>query len=682
MELKKKLGTVGRKALDALKGVKGLRFQVSHASLVHATLLALILILAFSIRMLPLQWGFYLSEFDPYFHYRLAEYVDRHGFLSWLTWHDYKTWYPYGRDIAETSFPGLALTAAFLYRVLKFLGVPITLYQLCVIFPPVMACLACVAIYLLGRDIGGRNAGLLSALFLAVNPPYISRTSLGFFDDETVGVLAMIITFYTFLRSIDPERPTKSRILYSIAAGLSLGYISASWGASRYPLGILWLFAFILLICGKYTPELLQSYAITLGLGLFIAVHVPKLGMEFLFEMSCIPAFGVLILLCIYEGVRHIKATWIKVTAVIATMLLLAGGYFLLSQYGLVKPIGRKFLAVLNPFARLKSPLVQSVAEHRPTAWSSLFYELGGGILFAIIGLYFTTQNPTTRNIFLTIYGLSTLYFTCSMVRLLLILAPPFCILWATALTRLARPFVEIIREADLLTRGKRPRPHVGKEFSVLFLIVIFLLSFLSTGRAIHFANMPTTIASAGTPTRRFYPDWIDALAWMRCNLPDDAVVCSWWDYGYWITVLGNKTTLADNGTINSTQIKTIATMFMSNEEEAIKILKRYDVTHVVIFITFNTRGQFIGWGEESKWVWMARIAGLNESDYMNTRTGVWTDLGTKTVIYKLMTYGMQTRMGVKPMVTLEHFRLVYHSTGPPAGGVYALVCVYEVLYD
>ena len=54
---------------------------------------------------------------------------------------------------------------------------------------------------------------------------------------------------------------------------------------------------------------------------------------------------------------------------------------------------------------------------------------------------------------------------------------------------------------------------------------------------------------------------------------------------------VSNKTTLVDNATWNWTQISRAASMFMSNETEAVKILKKYDATYVVIFVTFYYDG-------------------------------------------------------------------------------------------
>ncbi len=69
-------------------------------------------------------------------------------------------------------------------------------------------------------------------------------------------------------------------------------------------------------------------------------------------------------------------------------------------------------------------------------------------------------------------------------------------------------------------------------------------------------ADVPTSIANGATNFRITTNDWIDALHWMSKNTPKDSVIASWWDYGYWITSLGNRTTLADNATINSTRIQ------------------------------------------------------------------------------------------------------------------------------
>ena len=40
--------------------------------------------------------------------------------------------------------------------------------------------------------------------------------------------------------------------------------------------------------------------------------------------------------------------------------------------------------------------------------------------------------------------------------------------------------------------------------------------------------------------------DYREAYWWLRDNTPEDARVMAWWDYGYQITGIANRTTLAD----------------------------------------------------------------------------------------------------------------------------------------
>lgn len=724
---------------EALKSIGALRLKISHSSLIFGSLFFLILFLAFTVRLLPIRWGYYLSEFDPHYQYRLAKNMVENGFFgpnSWIYWHDTMSWYPWGRNMVM-SFPGLPATIAFLYSALNALGIRIILpatlnplsadpvYNFAILFPVIMGTLTCIVIYFLGKDIGGKEVGLLSALFLALNGAYISRTSLGFSDDETVGIFGILLFVFFFLRSIELERSVRSNATYAVAAGLSLGYIFMSWGASRYALGMALLFVFILILLRRYTPRLLLSYSITFGISLFIAINTPFLGFRFLTEATTILVFGIFLLLCLLEATRYIKTPKRKTLFAISCLAFFAALFLALSWLGVIRPLGDKFLSVLNPYERLFFPLIESVQEHRPSAWGSFYYDFGIGIFFIPVGLFFAAQNPTNRNLFLLVFGLTSVYFAGSMVRLSLLMAPAFCLLWALALTHILRPFITVMKEAPIIPRRKIGfQAHVGREFSSAFLIVmLLLLTFtlvLPSPRSIYprvfdHAYAPVTIAAGSMALKpdETVTDWFYALSWMRNN-ESVKIVASWWDYGYWITIIGNKTTLVDNGTLNMTQVEKVAEMFMSNETKAIEILKRYDVTHVLVFITFDTSGNDIGWGEESKWRWMARISEKwtlrNDTAYGNSTLGTdWVDtngdgqktsdelisvtLGKSTIIYKMMQYVKQdvdssfgeTLDDTSKMEFEQHFGLVYTSardTGKKSySGAYGIVGIFEVKY-
>jgi len=222
-------------------------------------------------------------------------------------------------------------------------------------------------------------------------------------------------------------------------------------------------------------------------------------------------------------------------------------------------------------------------------------------------------------------------------------------------------------------------------------------------------AYSPVTIASASLPVKptSTVTDWIDALTWIREELPPSppygpTVVASWWDYGYWITTIGNKTTLADNQTFNWTQIANVARMFMSPVDESIEILKKYDATHVLVFTSISKDGWDLPYGEAGKFKWMIKIAGLNESDFGQdkfTERGQsyweWSSYGKNTTLYLMMTYGKYRKVPNSQYVQRQywevyqswenfnrHFKLVYYSKGGAVNNAYyALVLIYEVNY-
>lgn len=672
--------TTREKVWNTLKNIGNLRPKISHSTLITTSIVSLILLLAFVLRILPMRWGMYLSEFDPYFQYRFTEYLTKTGIQtwfdasnpsSWLNWRDMYRWYPLGANVPGLAYPGLPMTASFLYQIVHLLGVNITLKDFCILFPAFFGTLACLVIYFLGKDVGGKTVGIFSMLFLALNPSFISRVSLGFFDDESIGIVAILLFALFFLRSLDKERPTKFAVGYMVAAGLTLGYIAAGWGASLYPIAMTTLFVFVLILTRRYSNRLLFSYSITFGLGLFIAMHVPKLSPAFLFSSAILPVLGVFMLLILSEILRTVQTTRWKITYTALFFAALIGAVALLSQVGLISsPVG-KFISVLNPFERLGVPLIESVQEHRITAWGTIYYDYGVGIIFFLIGLAFAIWNFTERNLFITIYGLTGLYFASSMVRLTVLLAPVFCILWAYGLVSIVKPFLTLVRETPKISIGKKIGvERVGKEFSGIMVLLMFFLVVWTVAlpfpRVFSHAYSPVTIASDSIGVRATFPltEWLDALAWMRTATPPDATICSWWDYGYWITVEGNRTSLADNATFNTTQISLIGAVYMSNETQAIKILKEQlgRPDYILIFVTFkdDSANNYpeAQYGDEGKWRWMAKIAANftfangNDNVFGNYSLGkdntapagqtpnlVDNEVGMNSTLYKLMYY-------------------------------------------
>ncbi len=68
------------------------------------------LFLAFSTRLFSvLRYESVIHEFDPYFNYRTTKYLVEEGFYNFHNWFDDRAWYPLGRIIGGTIYPGRLL---------------------------------------------------------------------------------------------------------------------------------------------------------------------------------------------------------------------------------------------------------------------------------------------------------------------------------------------------------------------------------------------------------------------------------------------------------------------------------------------------------------------------------------------------------------------------------------------
>ncbi|KAJ7363138.1 Dolichyl-diphosphooligosaccharide--protein glycosyltransferase subunit stt3b [Desmophyllum pertusum] len=119
--------------------------------------------------------------------------------------------------------------------------------------------------------------------------------------------------------------------------------------------------------------------------------------------------------------------------------------------------------------------------------------------------------------------------------------------------------------------------------------------------------------------SRNILDDFREAYFWLRQNTDDNARVMSWWDYGYQIAGMANRTTLVDNNTWNNSHIALVGKAMSSNETSAYKIMKMLDVDYVLVIF-----GGVIGYSGDdiNKFLWMVRIAEgehpqeIKESDY------------------------------------------------------------------
>lgn len=71
------------------------------------------------------------------FNYRATANMVQHGFYNFLNWFDERAWYPLGRIVGGTVYPGLMITSGAIHYVLHLLNIPVHIRDICVFLAPV-----------------------------------------------------------------------------------------------------------------------------------------------------------------------------------------------------------------------------------------------------------------------------------------------------------------------------------------------------------------------------------------------------------------------------------------------------------------------------------------------------------------------------------------------------------------
>jgi dolichyl-diphosphooligosaccharide--protein glycosyltransferase len=622
----------------ALFRINSFQFQAKHL------LVILVLIIAFStafiIRSYPIKYGFALNEFDPYFDYRATKYIIDNGFEAYLNWHDYQSWYPEGRFVPTTSQVALHLIAATMYKIFGFGS---SLLDFVIMFPVIIGSLTTIVIFALVRNLSGTTAGMFASLLFAFMPAIIQRGNLGWFKSEPLGLFLALLSVYLFLSSIK-SRNIKRTILTAVGGGLILGLANSSWGGIQYfsiPLGI---FFFLLPFLRKDSIFLYGIISFTL-ITLITAGAFPRPGISFVIGLPGI-ALIVGMIFAIVGTIIRTKSSNAKANrnliAALGIFVLLTVSIFLVGAY---QPSSFRYLVAINPFLSSHNPLVESVAEHSTPTVIDYFTDYSILLIFAGFGVWVSFSKRTDMTIFALIIGLTGLYVSATFARLMVYSSIAIVILASIGLYELTRSILQNrmenqnkIKEREFrknIKEGKilpdvKPLVKISFVVMVVFLISIPLIDYNGLIYPKNFnwissADIPPSIVNGATGFRMQVEDWVDAVDWIANNTPKDSVIASWWDYGYWITTLGNKTTLADNATINQTRIQTIAKMLMSEPETATQIAQDLKADYILVYIvadrhngpngnSFYTLGSG---GDESKKQWFMKIGGFKERDYV-----------------------------------------------------------------
>jgi dolichyl-diphosphooligosaccharide--protein glycosyltransferase len=317
------------------------------------------------------------------------------------------------------------------------------------------------------------------------------------------------------------------------------------------------------------------------------------------------------------------------VIAILLTVVVTPKGYF--------GPISSRVRGLFVQHTKTGNPLVDSVAEHQPASSHAYFQYLHHVCSLAPLGFLFVAFNLSDSSSFLLTWGMTAYFFSHRMVRLILLTAPigsalggiaagrlfAWCVRqwWEPSPLSLSSDNANVEPKEVVVTKkqkkGPRGKGGGGKSSTpaapsnggsgldgldsfkstmdgalstkegviarrTVSCLIIVLGYVLGVGFTAYCWRLgvdlwnPTIIVKARTRDGRVIKldDYREAYWWLRDNTPEDARIMAWWDYGYQITAISNRTTLADGNTWNHEHIALLGKALTAPLEEGYEIAR------------------------------------------------------------------------------------------------------------
>lgn len=397
-------------------------------------------------------------------------------------------------------------------------------------------------------------------------------------------------------------------------------------------LNMIGLHAAVLVLLGRFSTKIYISYSAFYIIGTFLATQVPVVGMT---PLKSLEQLGPLVVFFFYQLIQYCESkirakklakarAWkyrfnIFVTAciigMISIIIFIPTGYF--------GPISSRVRGLFVKHTKTGNPLVDSVAEHQPADSSSYFRYLQHLCTFAPIGFIFSLIHFGDASSFVITFAVTAYFFSLKMMRLILLMGPVASILGGITVGRAVtwsflqlwieeeddtKDMSEMVEEkAAITTNDTKKRKKSGKKIPskdtksplrrnensgnekdgmlfkrliaalMVFILSMFAASFQNYCLKMSRALSNPSIAAVGQRKDGSIvkvDDYREAYWWLRDNTPEDARILAWWDYGYQITSIANRTTIADGNTWNHEHIALLGKILTTNADEGYNIAR------------------------------------------------------------------------------------------------------------
>eukprot|EP00744_Colponema_vietnamica_P004178 GILI01006275.1.p1 GENE.GILI01006275.1~~GILI01006275.1.p1 ORF type:complete len:561 (+),score=91.70 GILI01006275.1:56-1684(+) len=459
-------------------------------------------------------------------------------------------------------------------------------------------------------------------------------------------------------------------------------------------------------ISNRYSPGLYKAYSLFFVIGTLLATRVPPVGLspfKSLEQLSALVTFiglqvlataawkcnGLKVEIMSPKGrqilIRHVAIAFVLVVAV--CVALFPTGWF--------GPLSSRVRGLFLKHTRTGNPLVDSVSEHSAAAPGAIWTYLHFSSYGWLVGFFLMAFIPGKgRGIsFLYVYSVAAYYFCTRMSRLLLLAAPigsavtgvviGAVVEWVIAQFVYA-PEDDVVEDEEKFPKGQKPSATAGTNASItnwykkhrryrqaiaLVLCATIVQQYNPMWRifedhaiahAYAFAN-PRILYKARQPSGKdvIIGDYLESYQWLKENTPEDARVMAWWDYGYQISGIGNRTTIADGNTWNHEHIATLGKCLTSPVEEAHSLIR-----HLADYVLIWTGSRA---DDLAKSPHMARIGNsvyhdICPNDPSCSQFGFYagrkpTPMMAKSLLYNLHSAGVAEGVSVDPALFQEVYK-------------------------
>jgi len=562
----------------SLEGIKE-RFQNGEFKK-EIFIVLLLFLLAFGIRANLMHFEFFFG-FDSYYHARIVGEIIQGTFQ----WNETQAYWQMPSIVQTNDTVAFWLVSATIYNIFTlWSGYDKELWiEFIKVLPALFGALTVVAMYFFTKAVYSRKAAIAAATIAAVVPSYVYRTLAGFFEDDSLGFLWLIIGFGFLAKAVKEPSLERKNLIYSLLAGLFFGIMAWTWGFFRIVPVLLVLYSLLAVLLFYLTKkEYIKPFLANIGLTLATFTLLASLrdggkwftkvtyditvvfGVQQGFDAWPLLIFAVVVfgffffLLKFSSDDQKIKK--VSPNALIVSIILFIAVMGL--AFSIIDPTG----FFNDRFFAEPGVLGATIGEEQKGA-TTFFYKYNALMVLPLIALLLIPLKILQRR---EKEHLSILMFFWIAISL-------FLAFYKLKYTYLFGLPIAISSGFIIYVFYDFFKKNIKLEAKLIAIVLsIILLTGIAAG------SMFVEKRAPHIDTSQQY--WKEALFWMKDNTPKDSKIFNWWSQGHWITFIGERTAFIDNRNADVIGDQDYAIFLTSSSlKESLEIMQKYEPDYVII---------------------------------------------------------------------------------------------------